>query len=573
MNKCTSAALLLIAFFFTVSVRAQTVEEGKRFLYYERFNSAKKVFEKVLATNPADQLALYWLGQAIITNPDATPKDLEDTKQMYLKELSKNPNSPLIMAGIGHIELHQNLAADARSHFETALSLSQNKNIEVLKAVGIANADFELKNGDPLYGIDKLNLATKIKGFKDPEVYLFMGDAYRLIYDGGSAQTAYENALSLDPTYVRALYRIGKLYQTQGVFQEELYMKYYNEVMAKDPKYGPVYENLYKYYYTIDVTKSAEYLEKFLANTDEDPKNCYYRASMKYAQGLFPESIQKADECIAAEQADPYPNLFGLKAFAYDKLGDSVKARDAFEVYLKKQVPAKIGPADYETYARVLLKFPGNEELAGSYIDKAVKLDSTESGKVKLLGIMTNAYLNAKKYKEAADWYVKLISTKKDPRKTDLYNAGYNYFRSSEFESSIQVFNQYVSKFPDDPFGFYMIGKANWAIDTTLDLALANPHFEKAIQVGLADSIKYKSQLIGSYKYFVVYNATKKNDRETALTFCDKILSLDPADAETIGNKKLLSGPAPKPGNKPAPAAKPADKPAGATKQTGGKGH
>jgi tetratricopeptide (TPR) repeat protein len=179
------------------------------------------------------------------------------------------------------------------------------------------------KYGDPNYAIEKLKIATGIKKFKDPAVYVYMGDAYRRLMDGGNAQTAYQSALNLDPNYARASYRIGKIYQTQGPNQEEIYMRYFNEAIAKDPAYGPVYKNLSDLYYNTDVTKSAMYLDKYLANTDEDPKNCYYRASMKYAQGLFQEAVTMADQCIAASP-NAYSKLYGIQAYAYNRLGDSV---------------------------------------------------------------------------------------------------------------------------------------------------------------------------------------------------------------------------------------------------------
>jgi hypothetical protein len=105
-----------------------------------------------------------------------------------------------------------------------------------------------------------------------------------------------------------------------------------------------------------------------------------------------------------------------------------------------------------------------------------------------------------------------------------------------------------------------MIGKASWAIDTTLELGLPIKAFEKTIQIGAADSLKYKSQLITSYKYFVAYNANIKKDKPTALYYIDKILWLDPNDAETLNNKDALlkTQSKPQPGNKPKePAGKP----------------
>jgi tetratricopeptide (TPR) repeat protein len=551
MKKIKSGMLLLAVVFVSASVKAQTIDQGKTFLYYEKYKSAKTVFEKLVATNPNDVDAAYWLGQTLIIPDDRTAKDIADAKALYQKTLMANSSSALLMAGIGHVELLEDKPQDARNHFETAISLSQAKIVPVLNAVGFANVN--AKNGDAAYAVDKLKLATSIKKMNDPDVWVNLGDAYKKLGDGGQAQLAYEAALTLNPKYARASYRIGKIYQTQGVAQEEIYMKYYNQAIAEDPAYAPVYENLYNLYYTTNVPKSAEYLDKYLANTDDNPKNCYLRASIIYAQALYAESIKKADECIGTNP-DPYPKLYGIKAYAYNKLGDSVNAKASFEKYFQVADPAIIGTGDYTTYASVLLKFPGNDALAGTYIDKAVALDTVEANKVTYLKGMAASYEAQKKYKDAADWYNKVLLLKKSPGKIDFYNAGYNYFRTGNYETAIPIFNTYSQKFPDDAFGYYMSAKSKWGIDTLMTQALANPDFEKTIAVGLVDSVKYKPQLTGSYKYFVAYYANIKKDNAMAIAYCDKILFLDPTDADAINNKLALQAPA-KPA-KPAPVPK-----------------
>lgn len=557
-------ALMTAAWGFTF---AQTLEEGRKFLYYERYKSARSVFEKLLAANPANDEAAYWLGQTMIAADEG--HDLAGARELYRKTLAANSNSALLTAGMGHLSLIDNKTTDARSQFETAISLSKGQNASVLNAVGLANV--ETKAGDIPYAIEKLKQAAAIKKMADPSVFINLGNAYRKEGDGGNAQSAYESALTLNPSYAAAPYRIGKIYQTQGINQEEIYMRYYNQAMEMDPAYGPVYENLYKYYYQTDVGKSAGYLEKYLSNTDDDPKNCYYRASMIYAQAKFQEAITKANECIGAS-TEPYPNLYGLIAYSYMKLKDTASARSQFETYFSKQVPEKIGPADYQTYADILLKYPPvDEEKAEIYHEKAVNADSTDAGKANIYKSVATHYESQKKFKKAAHWHRKILGVKKDVRKTELYNAGYNYFRSGEYVAANEVFTDYTKRFPEDAFGYYMLGKSNWGIDSTMDLGLANPHFEKAIAVGLADTVKYRSQLIGSYKYFVAYNASKKKDKEAALSFCDKVLALDPNDKETLNNKAAISSmnmnaPAPKP--KPAnPPAKPAGKGSGMPKR------
>ena len=540
MSSIKFGLLVLFALLLSNTMKAQTLEEGKKFMYYERYQSAKNVFQKLVEVAPVNLEAVYWLGISVMAAADYSTKSLADAKEIYRKALEANSNSALLIAAMGNVELREGKSQDARNRFETALSLSQNKDLLVLTAVGMANSDFDNKYADPAYGIEKLKIATNLKKFKEPSVFIYMGDAYKKMLDGGNAQISYQSALNIDPKYARALYRIGKIYQTQGSGQEEIYLKYFNEAIEKDPAYAPVYKNLSDLYYNIEVTKSAQYLDKYLASTDDDPKNCYYRASMKYAQGLFKEAITLADQCIAGS-GSPYPKLYGIQGYAFNRLGDSISARKAFENYISKADQSQIGSGDYATYANVLFKLPGNDSLAGVYIDKAVQLDTLESSKVAYLKTTALYFENQKNYKIAADWYAKIATLKKDPTKTDLYYAGFNYFRSGNYTTSIEVFNQYSKKFPEDVFSYYMIGKSYWAIDTTMELGLANPAFQKAVEVGQADKVKNKNQLIGSYKYFVAYYANIKKDKVAAMAYCDSVLVVDPADVEAARNKAVIA--------------------------------
>ena len=379
MKKIKSGLLVLTALLLSNMMEGQTIEEGKKFMYYERYQSAKDLFKKLAAANPANTEAVYWQGIATVAGAENTSAGINEAKELYRKALESNANNPLLIAGMGNLELREGKKQDAKNRFETALSLSQSKDLNVLLAVGSANADYDNKFGDPNYAIEKLKIAGGLKKVKDPATFVYLGDAYRMLMDGGNAQISYQTALDMDPKYARAAYRIGKIYQTQGVGQEEIYMKYFNEGIAKDPAYGPV-------------PKSASYLDKFLANSDDDPKNCYYRASMKYAQGLFQEAITMSEQCIAAKP-NPYSKLYGIQGYAYNRLGDSLKAKAAFENYFKKADTGQIGMGDYSTYANVLLKFPGNDSLAGTYVNRAVQLDTLEAnimlGKKSLKRLLT----------------------------------------------------------------------------------------------------------------------------------------------------------------------------------------
>ena len=552
MKKLKFTLILLSSLMTVGLVNAQGIEEGKRFLYYEKFISAKNVFQGLLGANPANEEAAYWLGQTLLA-PDED-KDIAGARAVYAKALAANPNSALLNAGMGHVELLEGKTQEARNHFETAISLSKGKSIEVLDAVGFANGDFDSKLGDGAYAVEKLQQATSIKGFKDARILTDLGDAYRKVGDGGSAQRTYEAALAIDPRYARAKYRIGRIYQSQGETQKDIFLGYYNEAIALDPAYTRVYFTLHQYYYETDVVKSAEYLNKYLASKGSDETNaCFLQAQMKYAQGLFAETVTAANSCIASTP-NPYPNLYGLVAYSSYKLGDSLGAKNAFEQYFQKQKPDKIGVRDRFTYGEVLLKFPGSEALAGTYIQQAVDQDSTEAGKVALLKSVASTYEKRGQYTEAGDWYKKVLNIKKTPTKNEIYNAGYSYYRIGKFAQASEVFDIYTQKYPDDIFGYYMMGKCYWGIDTTMVFGLANNAFAKAIQVGEAypDKSKILAQLMGSYKYMIAYGANIEKNKELALSFADKALLVDATDQEVLTNKDIISKITFKPNTKPA---------------------
>src|SRR5690348_17854399 len=60
---------------------AQSIQEGKQFLNYERYQSAEDVFQKLLAANPNNTEAAYWLGQTYL-DPNREP--IEDRKSTRL---------------------------------------------------------------------------------------------------------------------------------------------------------------------------------------------------------------------------------------------------------------------------------------------------------------------------------------------------------------------------------------------------------------------------------------------------------------------------------------------------------
>ncbi len=544
MRKMKQIGTLTSLIFLGNALFAQSIDDGKKFLNYERYTSAQGVFSKLVTANPNDLDAVYWLGQTYLENSDNP--DSVAAKTLYQKTLQANPNAPLIMVGVAETILMDGKKDDAHNMFEAAINLANKKNAaDILTAVGRANVD--AKNGDATYAISKLTMAAD-KDKKNPAIEILLGDAYRKMIDGGNATSAYTAALAIDPKSARANFMIGRIYETQGYGQEAIYMKYYNDAIADDPNFAPVYYWLYNYYYSRDVNKSRDYLNKYIAVADPDSKNCYAEASLLYVSKLYQQAIAKSDECISTGGTKVYPNVYGLKAYSYDKMGDSVNAKKYFEEFFTKVSPDKIGPNDYATYGKVLLKFPGNDSLAATYIDKAVALDTVPSEKLDYIKSTAESLIAAQKYAAAGKWYGKVLDLKPNYGKVDLYYAGYNDYRGSNYQTADSVFKLYQTRYPDDIFGWYMGARANEGIDSTGANGLAKPFYEKVISIAdtTTDKEKVKANAITANRYMVAYYYNIKKDVKTANDFNDKILALDPADDLANKNKpifaKLLKG-------------------------------
>jgi tetratricopeptide (TPR) repeat protein len=530
---------------------AQSIDEGKKFLNYERFESAQKVFQQILKSDPNNEQAAYWMGQTYLQNSENI--DTAAAKDLYQKALQASPNAPLLMVGVGEIELMEGKTNEAKNYFEAAINLTKKKNRdEVLLAVGRANID--AKAGDAVYAVEKLKEAAD-RNSKSAEIQIALGDAYRKLIDGANATIAYQNALAIDPNNARASFMIGRIYETQGYGQEPIYMRYYMDAIRHNDQFAPVYYWLYSYYYQRDVNKAREYLNKYVAVADQDSKNCYAEASLLYVSKLYDEAISKADACITtAGQEKPFPNLYGLKAYAYDKKGDSANAKKYFEEFFAKVNPDKIGPGDYATYAKVLLKFPGNEGLATSYVEKALALDSVPEKRIGYVKDIAKNYFDQKDYAKAGKWYGKVLDVDTAYGKVDLYYAGYSDYLGGNYKSADSVFKLYQQKYPEDTYGWFLGAHAKEGMDSTGELGLAKPDYEKIIQIAdtTKDLSKIKDHLITAYRYMVAYNYNVQHNKDSAIIFNNKILEIAPTDATALKTKEALE---PKGSSSSAPPA------------------
>jgi tetratricopeptide (TPR) repeat protein len=540
---------------------AQSVEQGRKFFYYERYKSARENFEKVLAANPNNIEATYWLGQTMLEQKDSTA-----AKNLYQKALQQNGNAPLILIGMGEIELREGKTNDARQRFETAISLTKGKDVEVFNAIGRANVD--TKAGDATYAIEKLNQATQVKGFKDAETYLILGDAYRKLIDGGNAITSYTKALGLDPKLAAAHHKIAKVYLTQR--NSEMFLPGFDKAIEADPAYAPTYFELFYYWYFKDVNKAAPYLEKFATNSDQGADVEYLKTDFLFASGKFAEAKDKALSLITQFGDKVAPRMYKMVAYACDTLKDMNCANKYMTDYFAKQDPDDVVSADYEELANINAQTPGSEAQAFVNLQKAVEKDTVAENKIKYIG---KAAALAKKQgdrKQEANWLGIAYGLKKEPTQTDLYNWGMANYQAADYAQADSIFcNLYQTKYPDQIYGYLWCARTIQASDTTMQSPKFAPAQEKLAEMALKlDSVKFKSQATGAYAALTSYYNDVKKDSKTALSYVEKILAIDPANTFANQVKPILQKQVNKSAS-PAPAPKKTGSSTGSTSKSG----
>jgi tetratricopeptide (TPR) repeat protein len=545
-----SISLILAFTCIGSTVMAQTLEQGKQLLYYERYQSAQSAFEKALNANPNNIEAVYWLGQTMIHRRDT--HDTAGAKALYQKMLAANANPPLILVGMGHVELLYGNKADAKQRFETAISLTKEKDINVLNAVAYANID--AKNGDLAYALEKLNTATQIKRFSDPETYILMGDAYRRQYDGGNAVTNYQKALGMNPKLAEADMKIGIIYLTQN--NREFFLPAFDAAIAADPAYAPVYEQLFLYWYLRDVNKAAEYLDKYAANSDQGPELEYMKAGMLYVSGKVAESRTRAQQLIGQYGSNVNPRMYKLVAFASDSLGDYTAAREAMTNFLAKADSSIILSTDYEEFGKIYgrLQDSATRTMAFQYYEKAIAMDTLDSDKAKFASEGLDLAKQIHNKQAAAYISGEIYNALKNPTNSDLFKFGMANYSAGNYKSADSIFcGIYESKYPNEVFGYLWCAKSKQAQDDSLNSqGLAVAAYEKLAQFArsIPDSNKYKNQVIGAYFYLASYYNDIKKDKQKAIFYMQKVLEVDPTNASAQKVVEMLSKPAKQPAQK-----------------------
>lgn len=541
-------------FLLTVGAMAQNVASGVNDYYAQRFKSAKATFEKLVAANPNDIQATYWLGQAYLGM-----EDVAGARAVYEKGLATSANAPLLLAGMGQVDLLQNRVNEARQRFESAITASSSKkgnDPEVLDAVGRGIEEVytdKNKIGDINFAVQKLEEASNSKT-KDnallADIFINLGDAYRDARpgeNGGLAFSSYQKATEANPNFALAYYKLARIFNSQHNW--ELYEKYLTDAIQKDPRFAPAYYDLA--YFKMgkgDLAAAGEFADKFAQNSDPDPNNEYLKYSLDYVQKKYDAAIAGAKSIISRLGDKAKANNYKLLAYAYYDKGDSIQAKQNLDQYFAKVKPDEIEVLDYKLKSDIYLKLPGQEDLAVAAIMEGIKADTIVDNQVKLLKDAAETFrkraaalpagndsLKALLRAREGDLMSQVVAIKPNYTINELFDAGRAYYFGQQYAKSRDAFLKFQEKFPNEVYGFEWALNNSRIIDTVKVDSIALPDATKLLAFAEKDTVKYKKQIVSAVSFMATYYANVAKDKDKAIEYLKRLLQVsDPANKEAI---------------------------------------
>src|SRR6188768_4084794 len=390
----------LCTVFVLSNLGAQSLQEGINHLYANRFKNAEQTFQKLLAANPNNAEATYWLGQTYLDKDDN-----DAARQLYDKALAANGNNPLLMVGKGHVLLLDKKVDEARQLFETALTTSRTKKGDdpvILNAIGNANVD--AKAGNLTYAVEKLEMALQ-RDPKNADIALNLGNAYRKKDPGQGGGKAYENyklATQLSPNFAYPYVRIAKLFETQK--QCELF---------------------YYYFFNTKYDEATNYFNKYVGSRpgEDQTEHDYLQSQLCWAKKDYDCAIAKAESVKAAMGARVKPKAYRQLAYSYLGKGDFANAKTNIDAFFAREKETFL-PTDYQLKADIYTGGGATcEEVYALYIQGAAA-DTVVQTKIDFMTKAADYFKSKKCLVQEADMRLAIYSTRKNPNAGGLFNLG-----------------------------------------------------------------------------------------------------------------------------------------------------
>lgn len=554
MNKFKIFSLAFVA---SVSVvKAQDIKEARKAIDAEQFQKAKSLLKSIIKAKPSDGEANFVLGNIYLNQ-----SVVDSAKIYYLNGIEAADRKNLNYIGLGQIDLDNKNAAAAQANF--ALATKDMKRKDVDEYIYIGKAYSNSNNPDYNAAITSLKRALAIEP-QNATALLAIGDAYYGANNQNDAYKAYRDAFTADPTLLRAKMQLGVLLKGAKSYDEAI--KAFNEVIALNASYGPVYRELAETYYKwarnkpstskTNLQNAITNYEKYLSLTDYSLDSKMRHADFLILVKDYKSLETVANKMIAEDKVNPrIYRYLGYSAYENGNIDVALKSLEDYTKVPSNKVIAKdylyLGFAKIKkgTDAAGVVE-PAAFDAGLADIKKAVEMEPLA---VEDLGDFGKELFTKKQYNQAAAIY-ELSANNADQK---------NYLNDNVYYGiSIFYANANKEKTAIDAAG---LAKADAAFDRVL---VASPTYDEAyLYKGRINNLLEKDDLIiKNYEEYVAkttakgaeelakpatvkkiveaYNAIgasyANTDKAKAIEYFNKSLVLDPANTYAAQSVKAL---------------------------------
>lgn len=548
--KIITYAILLSGFL----VNAQDVDQASKAIDAEQYEKAKGLLKSIIKAKPDNGRATFLLGNVYLT------QNMPDSAKIYFdKGMSAKEDSKLNSIGLGQLDLDAKNTAAAKSKFDAVMKDMRKRDIE--EYIFIARAYMNSENADYNKAIELLSIA-KEKNSSDPQVLLALGDAYYGKKDQNNAYSSYRNAYQADNTIIRAKMQLGVLLKGAKAYTEAV--KAYDEVIALNPKYGPVYRELAETYYLWgnnepttykeNITKALSFYEKYMTLTDYS-----LTSRMRHADFLILAKDFKALEVeanIMKEIAGVNPRILrylGYSAYENGNIEGAIKALSDYTnnptskvialdyLFLGKAKIKKGMPEGAKVIDSIQLNLAIIDFKKGIQIDPLAGLNMNEIGKelyeAKLFGAAASVFEISANNPESKNFLI------------DNFYLGNSIYYNNTFQGAKvdklmlqkadNAFGNVLTASPGTFDAIIFRARTNKLMENDEMMAKYYEQYVDAVTAKGEDEVaKNKVKLVEAYNNIASHYANF--DKVKAKEFLNKTLAVDPANAYALEAIKLL---------------------------------
>ncbi len=542
MNKLKFFSVAFFASFTLVN--AQDIEQAKKAIDAEQFEKAKTILKSLLQAKPSNGTASFLLGNVYMSQ-----KELDSAKIFYQKGITGSDGAKLNYIGLGQLDLEAKNQTAAQSNFDIAIKDAKRKDATV--PTYIARAYMNVSKPDYKNAITILERA-KIDSPQNADLLLALGDAYYLENKQNEAYSSYRSAFQIDPTMLRAKMQLGVL--LKGAKSYDLAINSFNEVIAINPNYGPVYRELAETYYKWGRNKPSKASEnmqlaisnydKYMSMTDYSLASRMRRADFLVLLKNWPELEKEANKMIELDKVNPrIYRYLAYSAFENGNVDVALKSLESFISNPNSKVIAK----DYIYLAEIKFKkaiaADGLTMDAALYssglgdLKKALELEPLATEDLNDIG---KKLFSKKFYKEAAPVFELGTKNTEDKNFVDdniYYGLSLFYANSkkdvkadlNDLKNADAALDKVIVAAPSYQDAFLYKARVNRLAENE-DLIIKNyeSYLAKLTEKGELANATHKTKIVESYNNLAASYANK--DKAKAIEYFNKTLAIDPTN-------------------------------------------